>query len=533
MRSGKLPADNRVSWRNDSALTDGSDVHLDLSGGYYDAGDYLKLTFPLSYTVFMLSWGGMEYYEGYKLANQTDYLKSQIKWATDWLIKAHPQRCTLYIQVGNATLDHSYFGLDTNIPLPRPSYQINETHFGTDAASMASAAFATASSFFRVQNESDYADTLLSHSKQLYNCSKSIDHVRYQKSVPTATLVYGSTDYLDDLVLSSLALYKTTGDKSYFEDTLEFYQDANWTTNRTEPLGWDNKYGAVYVLMADALFDPSKPKQSLTRRSEAEYYLDRMTNLTGVNQTQGGLLYWNGYSDENSNANAMSSCFLLLTYSKKILRPLFLLDRNNTAVENRIQRYETLAFQQLDYIFGKNPIEQNYVVGERPNSPKYPHSALAAGFRSLTEAFARPNDTSQAHTIYGALVGGPSKNDQFTDKRLDWGQTEIALDYNACYQSVLAYQVMYSPHGPFYETKAPKTIPENPPKKDPTLPGWVLAVSVVLPVAALCLIFLYFCCCCRRKAKTMDDTSSEGSTVGATDAPSKKPSFKTIREIRP
>ena len=37
-RSGDLPDSNRVSWRNDSALNDGQDVGLDLSGGYYDAG---------------------------------------------------------------------------------------------------------------------------------------------------------------------------------------------------------------------------------------------------------------------------------------------------------------------------------------------------------------------------------------------------------------------------------------------------------------------------------------------------------------
>ncbi len=37
-RSGRLPITNRVSWRNDSAVNDGSDVGLDLSGGYYDAG---------------------------------------------------------------------------------------------------------------------------------------------------------------------------------------------------------------------------------------------------------------------------------------------------------------------------------------------------------------------------------------------------------------------------------------------------------------------------------------------------------------
>ena len=35
-RSGKLPSDQRVTWRKDSAVEDGSDVRLDLSGGYYD-----------------------------------------------------------------------------------------------------------------------------------------------------------------------------------------------------------------------------------------------------------------------------------------------------------------------------------------------------------------------------------------------------------------------------------------------------------------------------------------------------------------
>lgn len=35
-RSGKLPANNRIPWRGDSALSDGSDVGVDLTGGWYD-----------------------------------------------------------------------------------------------------------------------------------------------------------------------------------------------------------------------------------------------------------------------------------------------------------------------------------------------------------------------------------------------------------------------------------------------------------------------------------------------------------------
>ncbi|KAG1444850.1 hypothetical protein G6F56_010131 [Rhizopus delemar] len=360
-------------------------------------------------------------------------------------------------------------------------------------------------------NDTAYADLLLSHSAQLYNCSKSLQHVRYQFSVPTLATVYGSTDYLDDLVLSSLALYKTTGNQTYLDDTLGYYQLTDWRTNHTEPLDWDNKYGAVYVLLAEALFNLSTPDTSLQRRNDAEKYLDGMVNLTSVNQTKGGLLFWDGYSDDNSNANAMSSCFLLLAYSAKILRPLLSIDPNNQQISTKIQQYENLAHTQLDYIFGKNPLEQNYVVGERSNSPKYPHSALAAGFTSLAEAIANPTDLSHSHTIYGAVVGGPSKNDSFADKRLDWSQTEVALDYNACYQGILAYQVMYSPHGPFYDVDQVTTV--HPSEDAYQFPTWALVISIVLPIVFLIFLLGALFLFCRRYRGRRSSGGDGESTV--------------------
>jgi endoglucanase len=43
-RSGKLPADFRVNWRNNSVPADGSDIGIDLSGGFFDAGNYIKVS---------------------------------------------------------------------------------------------------------------------------------------------------------------------------------------------------------------------------------------------------------------------------------------------------------------------------------------------------------------------------------------------------------------------------------------------------------------------------------------------------------
>ena len=60
-RSGKLPENNRIPWRGDSALYDKGNYNgsaVDLTGGYYDAGDNLKFGYPLAYSMTVLSWVG-------------------------------------------------------------------------------------------------------------------------------------------------------------------------------------------------------------------------------------------------------------------------------------------------------------------------------------------------------------------------------------------------------------------------------------------------------------------------------------------
>ena len=55
-RAGPLPPTNRIPWRGDSTLRDGCDIGVDLSRGWFDAGDHVKFTFPAAYTATMLAW---------------------------------------------------------------------------------------------------------------------------------------------------------------------------------------------------------------------------------------------------------------------------------------------------------------------------------------------------------------------------------------------------------------------------------------------------------------------------------------------
>ena len=98
-QSGKLPQSNRVQWRKDSALNDKGQNGEDLTGGWYDAGDYVKFGFPMAYSATVLAWGLVEYKKAYEAAGQYNHMLSSIKWATDYFIKAHTKKYEFYGQV--------------------------------------------------------------------------------------------------------------------------------------------------------------------------------------------------------------------------------------------------------------------------------------------------------------------------------------------------------------------------------------------------------------------------------------------------
>lgn len=90
---------NRIAWRGDSGLKDGSEADLDLSKGMYDAGDHMKFGFPMAFTATMLSWAILEYGEQMNAVKQLEHARDSLRWITDFLINAHPSPNVLYIQV--------------------------------------------------------------------------------------------------------------------------------------------------------------------------------------------------------------------------------------------------------------------------------------------------------------------------------------------------------------------------------------------------------------------------------------------------
>ncbi|KAN0126633.1 glycoside hydrolase family 9 protein [Russula decolorans] len=450
-RSGRLPTTNRVSWRNDSALNDGSDVGLDLSGGYYDAGDYIKCTYPLSFTIMSICWGATDFGRGYDLANQTVYLDDMLRWGLGWLIKAHPSPHTLYVQVADANLDNAYWGGDLNIPQNRPSYQINDTSPGTDAAAGASAAFAACSNLYANRNlgpsfstpaslqNSTYADMLLTHAQDLYSFAVNASGGKqtYQTAAPQAGIAYSSSSYGDELTMAALFLAWATNSSDYYSQAETYYAQYS-LLGEDSVFNWDSKTPGLAVLFAQLANSGASYAGNLSGwQAESERYFDRILNGGGPSfKTKGGLLWYPGDSDSDSLNPALNAAMLLTRYAQI------------ATTKDKAKSYLDFARSQLDYALGDNPMSAPYVVGSNPNSPANPHSAMASGGNDLNHIDTSP--PQEAYILYGAVVGGPDDKDRFYDIRSDWPETEAALDYNAPMLTLAAMHVLNDTSDPFF-----------------------------------------------------------------------------------
>lgn len=96
---------------------------------------------------------------------------------------------------------------------------------------------------------------------------------------------------------------------------------------------------------------------------------------------------------------------------------------------------------QADYILGKNPKSMSYLVGYGQSYPQHVHhrGASISSVSVLHSAvgcvegydtwYNRPQ--ADPNVIYGALVGGPNSNDEYSDDRSNYEQSEPTLSGTA------------------------------------------------------------------------------------------------------
>ena len=443
-RSGELPADNRIPWRGDSALTDGADVGRDLTGGYYDAGDHVKFGLPMAASMTMLAWGADEYSDAYEKIGQQDEVLDAVKWGTDYILKAYDDKGTadvsddvFYGQVGNGQADHSFWGPPEIMTMDRPAYKVDAQNPGSDLTGESAAALASASIIFR-SSDSAYADKLLGQAQKLYEFAETYKG-KYSESITDARNFYNSwSGYTDDLAWGATWLHKATEaagqtDTQYLAKAEQYYQDTNgvqyapWTQN------WDDKKYGTAILLAQETGDNQYQIQ-------VEGWLDRWMidrSQGGIPKyTEGGLAWLDQWG---ANRYAANTAMLAGIYAD--------------TVNDKGGQYSQFAENQINYMLGDNPNNFSYQIGFGDNYPQNPHHRGAHA--SLNNNI---NGGETKHILYGALVGGPSQpNDSaYNDRRDDYISNEVATDYNAGFTGALAYLANKHDDMPLADSEIPK-----------------------------------------------------------------------------
>jgi hypothetical protein len=355
---------------------------IDASGGWHDAGDYLKFVETTSYATALL----LVAYERHAVAfpqksqhGPLPLLLTRARVGLNWLLKMHPAPDVFYYQVGDTT-DHDSWRLpEDDCPAANPKWGPRPVYFGVGAnlAGRTSAAFALAARLY-APYDAAFASRCLTAARSVYKLGKANERV--VSTLPAS--FYPEATWADDMEWGAAELFRSTQAAEYLNDAIAYSYRA----------GAAHGVSSVYDTHAVAHF-VLYPHVGRAQQERLLGYLREDAELVRrqtINPYRLGTPYLWGTADGAAGAAMTMRFYGLLTGEKE---------------------YLTLATRQRDYILGCNPFGLSCVIGAGTRYPLYPHHQVA-NLRGIE--------------LSGAMVGGPTSFAIFKQERIDVNDLEFS-----------------------------------------------------------------------------------------------------------
>jgi len=420
-----------------------ADGTYNLEGGWFDCGDHVLFGQTFFYSAYMLAAGydafPTGFYDLYHGKDYSDYAASgkwsidggspnsipdlleELKYATDWIIKATPNNTTFYSQKGDGAADHKNWvtsgfmstltkeqGGESNGPR-----SIVKNPNDRPMASFAAATLAVMSRIYR-KYDSDYADECLAHARNAYAYAKS-------KGANAAVGADGGfypamSGNKVPLVfhIAAAEMYKTTKESTFLNDMrTEQVNFHNWGFD------YDNPHDIAAYASA-ATFTENKQSYLDNIRTE---FLNKYTDPSKINSE--GVNTWG--NEWGAMRYVSNHAFTAALYSKLA----------NTS------QYDQFIYNQVDYILGKNSRNYSFLVGFDE------HGGQAAQKPHHRNVYLDDRNVEVKNTLsipprnkyFGYMVGGHRDPNRYEDNVDTYESTEGGLDYQAGLVGVLAYIV--------------------------------------------------------------------------------------------
>lgn len=452
-RSGNLPTNQRITWRKDSALHDGFQIGVDLTGGYYDAGDNVKFNFPMAFSTTMLAWGVLEF--GKSMGSDLSHALDAIRWATDYFLKATSVPGFVFVQVGEPYGDHNCWERPEDMDTARTPYAVSKQFPGSEVSAEIAAALAASSIVFR-STDLQYSARLLKSAKMVFDFADK-NRGSYNDSLgPWVCPFYCDfSGYEDELLWGAAWLFRATKAPNYWNYIVEnrnnleksitkYFNGVSYTGGSFAEFGWDSKHAGINVLISNLnMTNTSNSNPFISNADKFVCSLLPESPTKSVSYSPGGLLFKPGGSNLQ-HATALS--FLLVVYSRSLKQSNRVISCGGV-IANRTRLIQ-VAKGQVDYILGNNPLNMSYMVGYGEKFPQKIHhrgSSLPSidqhpehiDCKGGTPYFS--SDNPNPNLLTGAVVGGPFINDSYPDSRAEFVQSEPTTYINAPLVGILAY----------------------------------------------------------------------------------------------
>lgn len=439
--------------KNKAFLDPDGNGTLDLHGGYHDAGDHVKFGLPQGYAISTLGWGFYEFRDSFKQIKEEDHMLDILKWGCDYFLRStflddKGEVVAFCYQVGDGTIDHSWWQppeLNKKELVQRPAYFATSETPASDQCGDAAAALAINYLNFK-GTDPEYAQKCLDTAKALYRFAVKYRGVGYSGGF------YGSAYDDDELAWAAVWLKIATGEDSYINDITAVSSDGRYTgylkkiinapTDNWQNIwvhSWDVVWGGVFAKLAPIT---NTKRDWYFFRWNLEYWSgiphEDPTDGTFMEGTPAGFKVVNTWGSARYNTAAQLCAVVYTKYTQK-------------------QDVSDWAKSQMNYILGDNPLGRSYEVGYSDNYAKHPHHRAAHGSKTLNMNV----PAEHRHTLWGALVGGPDKEDKHVDETTDFVYNEVAIDYNAGFVGALAGLFKYYGQGQKPLENFPPKEPKN------------------------------------------------------------------------
>ena len=465
-QAGTLPEWNYVQWRANSMVKEDGTPSDIVDGGWFDAGDHYKFTLTNAYSASVLAWGYLQYKDAVDKAGLGEVYRNNIQWGIDYVLGCDLGNGKMIGTIGDADDHVVWCSAEVYMRKHKLKFENEERPYDeiTDSSTLALSAAALAQGYMIFKDDQpEKAAEYLKHAKSLF---ASADETRSNEDQGAQKQFYPTTSWVDDCMYAANWLYMATGDKKYLDlcekDYIPNFPLENQSTDKKYTWGfcWDDTTQGAAMLYA---LNTGKKEWIEHISHHLDYWIEGYGGKK-VNYTPDGLAYLMQWGPLR---HAENTAWLAMLAADTIFQ-------DDAALS---KKYNDWAKSQMDYAFGDNELGLSYVLGMGDKNPTAIHHRTASGIHDdHWNELGQPSggtegwQTEYAHTLYGALIGGPKEDGSFGDVKVsDYQQSEVAIDYNAGYTAALCAMI---------DDYGGKILPDFPPTETPTWAEWEVSAVI-------------------------------------------------------